>query len=463
MIDTLNYWRESLDSLGRSVGVAKLPFPSDTATADEWDTYCRRDVEVIRAAMHAWWTFLAAHDLGGAARTLAGQALRTYRHRFMPVEIFIDSDDAGLRLARASYHGGRTEAFYLGRARGRVTALDINSMYPYVMSAELFPARSLSRCRSVSLAELRRWVSRYCVVADVTIAPKEPRYAHHTRDGLIFPVGRFREHLTTPDLQTALEHDEIASIHEVVLYEPAHLFRQFISELYALRLAARAAGDVTQTYLLKILMNSLYGKFGQRGETWETIGETDTDTVGTWLEYDYESGVVHRLRSFAGVIQESRKLPESYHSSPAIAAHVTAYARRLLWSLIERAGRRDCYYCDTDSLYVSDRGRDRLADDINPTELGALKVEGETDRLVIHGAKDYEFGDKRVCKGVRSKAQWLTDDSVSQEQWSSLRGLIRAGDISAPQTRTVTKTLHRHYRKGRVTSSGWIAPWVLTE
>jgi len=178
MLDTLNFWRMGLAKIGESLGIPKLPMPAMSDSAKVWDIYCRRDVEILRQALHQWWGFLLAHDLGGFARTLAGQAIRAYRHRFMESPILIDDDANALKLGRESYHGGRVEAFRLGRVEGPVHSLDVNSMYPFVMRKHTYPAVLKRRCRRVTLSELRRWVERYSVVARVELETKRPRFAH---------------------------------------------------------------------------------------------------------------------------------------------------------------------------------------------------------------------------------------------------------------------------------------------
>lgn len=117
------------------------------------------------------------------------------------------------------------------------------------------------------------------------------------------------------------------------------------------------------------------------------------------------------------------------------------------------------YYCDTDSLLVDTEGARRLAGAVDVERLGALKVEGVFDEVELWGPKDYRFGTKERHKGVRGNATWLDASTVRQQKWSSLRGLLQGGDLTAPVTRDVTKHLRRTYEKGRVTAGGFVVPW----
>lgn len=458
MLDTLNWWRTSLASLGESVGAPKLKMPRRRASMAKWDAYCRNDVTVIHKAMRSWWDFLERYDLGGFAHTLAGQAFRAYRHRFMREAILVDANPKALALARESYLGGRVEAFRLGRVRGPVYALDVNAMYPYVMRDREYPTVLRTYVRDPSIAELKQWLISKAVVARCRLHVREPVYPLRLGDKLVFPVGRFEATLTTPDLYRALQFGELKDCSEAAVYDRSAIFTRFIDELYDLRLQAQKKGDKVSAHMLKILMNSLYGKFGQRGGVWSKVGEAPDLSVGSWLDYDLDAGTVERMRQLAGIIQRREKDAESYSSHPAIAAHVTAYARAYLWSLVARAGKENVLYVDTDSLFVTERGYRRLKARAHPTDLGALKVEHRWRWIVIHGAKDYATPEGVKIKGVRGSARWLRENVVEQDQWSSLVGLIGIGELAAPRTKRIRKTLTRRYTKGQVGPGGVVSP-----
>jgi hypothetical protein len=463
MLDTLNWWRMPLAKIGESLQLPKLSMPKMRASRKEWDRYARNDVEIIRRAILEWLAFLQDYDLGNFGPTLASQAMRAFRHRFMEHKILIDDNPHALSLSRLSLHGGRTEAFRIGKVNGPIYCLDVNSMYPAVMLDHQYPATLRLYARKVTLAELRRWLTCFSVVARVRLYTRRNRYAHVLDGKLVFPIGRLRIALTTPDLTDALKHGEIVGVDEAAVYEHAPLFVKFVQEIYALRREAIKQGATVRVWLLKILLNSLYGKFAQRGETWETIEQDQDLTIASWKELDVESGRVYAYRRFSGQLQLKTVEPEAHDSHPSIAAHITAYARARLWNLIQLAGPKEVYYCDTDSLYVSQRGFRRLRARIDPTRLGALKHEATLRWIRIHGAKDYELPNKRVTKGVKANATWLAPNVVEQEQWSSLTGLLASAELRAPLTRVVHKTLRRIYEKGAVSSSGEVSPLTLSD
>jgi hypothetical protein len=431
----------------------------DPVLADE---YCRRDVEIISRAVCDWWDWVQAEDFGGAAPTLASQAMRCYRHRFMKHDLFVDDTDRANELSRSAYHGGRVECFHIGTLRRRLHLLDVHGMYPHVMREHVYPTRLVRAGKRCTVGELHAALSRYCCVAEVTIRTQSPAYP--VRDGarLYFPVGEFRARLTTAELVRAIERGECMAVHSVAVYECHKIFAEFVDEMYQRRREAIARGDVVAAHQFKILLNSLYGKFGQRGIVWDREEDTSDLEAVQWSEVEHGTGRITRYRKFGGMVQRQGQEQESRDSFPAIAAHVTSYARTYLWSLIERAGRDHVYYCDTDSLLVDDTGLGRLDSAIHESRLGALANEGSTDCVTLWGAKDYDLGFKVRHKGVRAKARWINEHTVEQEQWSGLGRALFDEKLDGPTTRKMKKTLYRRYNKGIVMPGGKVEPITMT-
>lgn len=463
ILDTLNHWRLPLKKVGEMVGLAKLEMPPAGAAADAWNEYSRRDVEIIMRACLQWWELLKSQDMGSFAPTLASQALRTWRHRYMTERVLVHTTDDLLRMERESYHGGRVECFRRGTYRGKFFLLDVNSLYPAVMRAEFYPTRVAFRRQTTAGWPWTDYAARYACIGRVVLRTSEPAYPV-VRDGkLVFPVGTFPAVLCGPELLYAQHHGHLAETGAMAFYEQAPIFRGFVEDLYARRLQAKAAGNATLDWFYKILMNSLYGKFGQNGKVWHEQENVTDLSARAWKEVDAQTGAVVSYRQLGGLVQRLAAEPEAPESIPAIAAYVTSHARLHLWRLICHAGRSHVYYCDTDSLLVDEVGYGRLAGFIHATRLGALKLESKPRHVVLYGAKDYVIGARRKIKGVRASARWLDPLTVSQERWRGLRGQVQDGQADMPTTSTVVKTLTRHYTKGRTGATGRVYPLVLTE
>jgi len=458
ILDTLNIWRMALEKLGKKIGLPKLDMPASTASAAEWDRYGRRDVEIIRAAILDWFSYLKENNMGGFAPTLASQAMVLFRHKYMKHRIFIDCNERALQLTRSGYYGGRVECFRIGHYRQDFYALDFNAMYPAVMSENNFPIKLISHTFYAVISDLQQWVIRYAVCARVLLSTHEPFAPVRTKTKLLFPIGVFECILSTPELIYALKRNYIVEVKEVAVYEHAPIYRDMMLDMQQIKSQAKRDGDDVTEFRTKILQNSLYGKEGQSGIKWAEDSWSDDLTCKQWTELDMVTGKIIQHRQLAGLHQIKETEGESRESFPAIAAHVTAYARMKLWCTILQAGRENVWYCDTDCVVVNQTGRDRLESLIDEYALGALKQEGEYDDIIINGNKDYCFNTKVKTKGVRSSAVWLDGWTVSQEQWSGLRGLVRDGDVTAPRTRKIVKRLSRLYSKGVVTQSGVVLP-----
>lgn len=461
-VDTLNIWRMSLAKIGESIGHDKLPMPAPKASKADWDAYGKQDTEIIRIACLEWWAFLIEFDLGGFAPTLASQAFNAYRHRFMHTPIFIDVKEKALALARSAYVGGRTECFNIGHMKGDFYYIDFNSMYPAVMQKEKFPFRLIGNYQRPTKKELADWQEHFSILAEVTITTDLPIYPVIRDKKLIFPIGTFKVTLAHPEYCEAVLRGHVDEVHQVCLYQSEQLFKSFIDTMYELRLKAKAENNETKSWLFKILQNSLYGKFGQRGRRFEEIDTCEPNLIEVWDEYDADTHELLKFRKFGGVVQQWIDEDESRNSFPAIAATVTSYARVKLFKAIEQAGFDNVFYCDTDSLVTNAIGFKRLSKLIDDKKLGYLKLEKRFTEMEIYSPKDYVFGNVCRTKGVKANALWLNRNTVEQDQFTGFKGLLRSKNLESPVVYKITKKLSREYNKGIVTKSGKVEPFVMS-
>jgi hypothetical protein len=462
LLDTTNYWKRSLADIGKRVGLEKLEMPSDWTDPETADRYCKRDVEILLVALRQWIAWLKHHNLGGLSISLAAQALTAFKHSYLDHPIFIDTNVRALELTRASYYGGRCEAWLVGKPVDNVVCVDVNSMYPYVMQRNVFPSKLKLTCRDMTIDELRSTLNDYSVTARVSLDTDEPIYPYRTPDRLIFPVGQFDTILSTPELLHALYSGHITSVSTCAVYESAPIFESFVSDLYRLRQSLDEAGDEAGKYFIKILMNSLYGKFGQKGFIDEIIDTCDPSILRTERVFDIDDNRIYTRRYIAGVVMEPTGQVEARESLPAVAAHVTAYARMYLWSLIEQCGSENVVYMDTDSLHLVNGAHNLLHDFLSDSRLGGLKIEKLISRAIYHGPKDYALDGVRTIKGIRRRAVRVGTQTYYQARWVSLKGSMQAEHVGGPLVQLGRKFLRRVYTKGTVGSEGRVLPIRLT-
>lgn len=459
ILDNGNYFPGKLADLGEEIGYPKVELDPTAATPAELDPYCRRDVEIMLKAWQGFYAFLDRGDLGSWKRTLPSQAFSAYRHRFMPHPIYIHNRPRALELEREAYHGGRTSAFYKGTlADGPYYILDVNSMYPYVMQHRPFPHRLRRVIPSMGAEELWRHTRTYAAVAQVTVETPDPIYPVTHDHHLVHPVGTFDTTLCTPELEYALAHDHVRSVRRTVLYDQAMLFADYVQYFYDQKLAYGEAGQLVHRTIAKLYLNSLYGKFGQKAQRWARVDDPQLVDLGVCRYFDARTRTEHVLYPFDGRAWLRTDRGESYHSFPAIAGHVTAYARMYLWSLIEEAGREHCYYCDTDSLFVDRVGLGNLEGRLHPTRIGALRVEATARAVIIKCPKCYAIDGQWTRKGIPTKAKYLGNDTWEYDQFPGFGVQARWAPHTPFHTRTVRKKLTYRIHDGKETDDGWIAP-----
>lgn len=462
-LDSMNWFSESLAETGKRIGILKIGIDFFTCTQAELSAYCRNDVLIEFENFRSFIRFLEDNAISRLCYTKASTAMAAYLFRHYHTPIYIHNNAEVIRLERDSYKGGRCECFYIGDLDNEpYYILDVNSLYPFVMRNNMYPVKYQNLLHKPTISDIEGFCKGFSVVASVAIETDEPAYAIKM-DRTIFPVGNFETVLCTPELKYALEHNHIKRVYDCVIYEQADIFTSYVNSMYRLRQDFKLAGVKEYEVLCKYLLNSLYGKFGQKAENWKLIGEAPNEPDREELIFYTNPRKVMRIRYLLGQLFELKSYSEAFDSFPAIAAQVTAYARMYLWWLMSKAGIGNYYYCDTDSLIVNTQGLYNLYDLMNDTDLGKLKLQEQGSHLVIKGLKDYVTETKAVIKGISKKALLIDINTYKQQSWPTFRGLLKSGDSNTYVVKSVTKHLSREYTKGIITGTGVVEPFILQQ
>lgn len=471
-LDTFNFFKTSVKAMGEKLGVPKLEIDFEKCTKEELLIYCKRDVEITEMMILSFIKFLQDNDLGNFQPTIASQAMNAYRHRFMTHEIFIHTNEDAINLERESYRGGRNEAFFIGEIKEKIYCLDFNSLYPSVMIDNLYPTKLIAFKQFNTMSSLKIDMEKYLVIAELTVTVNEPLLALR-RERLIFPTGTFTGSFCGPEIQMLMERNCILKVGKVALYKGHKIFYQYVKFFYDERLKAKARKDKISDEMLKIMLNSLYGKFGQLKKENTIVGECSELEIGSHLVIDHDTKECYMTKRFAGkVIKSVSTKEESYNSFPAIASYCTAYARMELLEAIEKADWKNVFYCDTDSVFINQAGFDNLKGYVDPSKLGMLKLEYVSNGMIIKGCKDYIiFKDKEKegitiketkIKGVNKKSLLQSENLNSSNVYSDLLKFdkfatsLHNGKINCIVERRMSKTLTRKYSKGTKLENGKI-------
>jgi hypothetical protein len=462
LLDMGNFFSTTLAEIGEVVGVEKGEIDFDKCSFQELSDYCHNDVQILVKAWEAWFDFLDTHDLGDFRLTLAAQAMSAYRHSFMDHGIKIHSDKSVSELERKAYRGGRVECFSVGDLSGQVFyQLDVNGMYAAMMSWYEYPRFLKSWPLSLNLKQLRATIKRHCVIARVILQTDIPAFPLRAGPFNIYPVGTFQTVLSTPELEFALERCKVLKVGKVAIYEKAPIFQAYANYFANLKDRYWKEGNQPFRTISKKFANSLYGKFGQTNIETDLSFEMPPLAPREASYYNWKLKKWHRIYKLGYQVVFETQGGESFNSFPAIPAHVTAYGRMYLWSLIEKAGRENVFYVHTDSLIVNQQGFDNLTDKVDDYELGLLKVEYVADELEIMGPNNLRLGATIKSGGIRKNAVQLAHDVYEQDRFLGLRGAVRVGDPDLVTVKKVRKRMHRRIKTGVVTPTGKIDPFRL--
>lgn len=481
--DTRNWWNRPLADLGQWCGLQKLPMPDPWDSEESWLTYCIRDVEILEQAVARLLDWHREHDLGVFKPTAAGQAMQSFRHRFMRSHIVLHDEEPVQQLERSAYYAGRLSCFYRGaiqpagslfaaeapmhwdpsaeRPSGTVYKLDCNSLFPSVMAENLYPWKLLrwnTRPQNLPVSCLTETGN---MLASLSLENCSVCVPQRVRGKVNFCTGSFRTSLCGAELSLALARSSMATINAWAEYALADLFSDYVAYFWDLRQSCRRAGDIVEADLCKLLLNALYGKFGQRDYQWadqpEQVHEPRWDQ---WVELDVQSKQVQYFRSIGGLVQLKQGAGFHPQSFTAIAAFVTTNARRKMDGYRQTAGWHNVYYQGVDSLFVSRRGLENLdaAGCIDQQALGKLRVEGESDYTEFRGPGYYLFNGRWTQASIRRGARQVAIGQWEQDQFTSLETSATRPQIEGVQVKRVRRSIDPDNNAPETTRNGWVYP-----
>ena len=462
-LSTTNYFDCSLKDLGELIHLEKKEISLKKASRAQLKNYCYRDTEIVLRGIWYFMQFIKDNDLGSMAMTKSSQAFKSYRTRFMSKKIYIHSEPGSHELERAAYMGGRTEAFRIGQVPGSdFLILDVNGMYPFVMQKYLYPSKLLAVMEGEKMQKYIDMLGGYGMIAEVDLNTPEPAFAVHYRKKLIFPTGRFRTFLCTGALRYAVSQGYVSSIIRASVYELDDLFTMYVTYFTKLRQNYQKADNVIMSKLCKYMLNSLYGKWGEK----EILTDISDDTSGEpYLRREIWDSVyggwwteTHLMNKILMQHQEG----EGYHSFPAISAHITEYARLELWNYIKSVGRDVVLYCDTDSLIIYSEDLVKVKALLDDTAPGALKIQQRFAGLQIDGAKNYRTDQQRHIKGIPESAIEISPGVFRYNSFERQIECMHSGQITGVKITPVTRRLNHRYDKGQIGADGKVIPYHFT-
>ena len=418
-LDTMNYSKMSVEKLGKLVGVPKLKTPEFIGNRPKNDKekeymikYNRRDAEISYLALNYFYDKFEC--LGATPKmTIASTSMSLFKNKYLKDTYFTHKIPVLDELFKA-YYGGRCEAFSRGKIEN-YKYYDINSLYPSVMLDGVYPDSNTLRITRHN--RTLRYIHCLEGVSDVTIYCPYMEYPllPFRMDGkLKFPIGEWRGHYSHLELRRAVELGyTIKKVHKTWYYTgTCRPFIDFVRDLYEFR-----QNNPEISVVAKLIMNSLYGKFGQKYGK-----KIDILSVDATLKQLSACTDIERVNGYFIV---KKLLKERAFCVPAWALYVTAYGRIKLHDYISRY---HAVYCDTDSIITR-------SDLVTSKDIGKMKLEHTIGTGYIIKPKMYMIDNIVKVKGIGKRLyskdflRLMSDPRIQYKKFAKIRESIRRGFI----------------------------------
>lgn len=403
----------SIGELGKALGLPKLEPPqglyNDSMVADckrsfshdeleIIDSYCVRDAEIALKYMTTLQQQVL--ELGSELKdTLASTGMALFRRSYLDSE-YLTPYPYRNDFARLGYYGGRVEPFVVGEVQN-CRYYDFTSLYPSVMVGHDYPNPNTLEgpIYGYGLREIMDYEGLSEVEIEVPFMPYPP-LPYRYKGKLYFPYGTLRGVYTHIELRYAMSLGcKVNKVYQsLISRNTVRPFDKFVQSLFTLRRELKAKGDCRQL-VLKIILNSLYGKFGQREDAplFRVITNDEYARMGCPVGAEI---LIYNNTEYFKLPLESRGQAE--YTIVPWAAYVAGYARVALHKAIMQATGK-IIYADTDSIVTT--GELPVGPD-----LGDLKLEETCTLFEAYGPKVYRYinqkgEDNYKAKGVPKNYQ----------------------------------------------------------
>jgi len=340
-------------------------------------------------------------------------------------------DERAEASARNAYYGGRVQVIgEAGEAYDSVISLDCNSMFPTAMLNK-FPDPTTTRL-SNDLESVRRGGFLYWGKFKLRAGDNSPTFfpSKNEEGRRDYTQRIFEGYLCSPEVEYALENGWVVEEYSDLFYARKSIepFTDYVKFFYGLRLEMKANDDPRQS-LIKLMLNSLYGVFGTKGEQKRIESPNEIAEIFSTGEIDnYE---IHfwnaESDSFYLKSKEYSEPPE--HTVFQWCAFITSYARISLERAIQSVNEwgRQVVYCDTDSVHFTDFNGSLEGCPLNiGGSLGDWSVESVVKNDIIH-----QYAQTAIYYEPKVYSWFVTDEPIKIRH----KGCSDStGDPTIPQT-----------------------------
>lgn len=325
--------------------------------------------------------------------TLSSLAFAIFRTHFLSNDTIPQLSGQIDKDIRLSYTGGAVDMYIPYNKKGvQLKGYDVNSLYPSRMRECDMPVGiPIYFEGDIRAIDPNAFGFFYCEI----IAPDDlehPILQTHikTSGGLrtIAPIGTWKDMMFSEELDKALKYGYKINVLWGYKFERKIIFKDYVDFLYQFRLNYPSTDPLN--YIAKILMNSLYGRFGM-DDNFSEINIIHKDYLADFENKFFD--VITNISELGDYFLVEVKTPDNilevdsttHNVNVGIASAITAYSR-ILMSQFKNNLKINLYYTDTDSIYTdSDLDESFISNKL----LGKLKLEHVINKAIFLSPKVY--------------------------------------------------------------------------
>ena len=368
----------------------------------ELKKYCMQDVAILKEGLLAYKKVAMAYTGISPleSMTLAQYTYKVYKQMHMPYDTLYYLDHSFYSFARRALHGGKTDVrrLYYEQTPDQkdqgigLRYVDIQSLYPTVQYYDALPVgfpktHYYDQQHQPDASTLISFFGFIECDIEPLVYMHHPLICDYQATKLIahlYPIERAV--MTSVEFQEAIQLGlyKCNHVHRIDMYQSStSLFKESIRHFLKLKIAnsglpktlhsdddiehylqtlkerldiSLTVNDFVQNeslkQLAKMLLNSLWGKFGQRSTMTETSVLTNSKERMSYYRRQKKGVLFEKGTRLYGGLFEMKHYKRNFklsNKNAAVAAFVTAQARLRLWRQLHLLGTR-VYYHDTDSI-----------------------------------------------------------------------------------------------------------------
>lgn len=305
---------------------------------------------------------------------------------------------------RQSYTGGAVD-MYLPIGND-LFAYDVNSLYPYVMANKPMPVGQPTYFEGdIRKIDSKAFGFFYCKITNPEYL-EHPIIQTHVKikdQGIrtLAPLGTWDDMIFSEEMDNAIKYGYKFEILWGYTFNKKVIFKDFVEDLYKIRLSYPKSDPMN--YIAKIIMNSLYGRFGMNdkfiitrildNKSYNLFENDKNKIIQDIIELGNKTLVQYKEDNLDKILDNGSQI---HNINIAVASAITAYSR-IHMTQFKNNPNYNLFYTDTDSIYIDKP----LENELIGKELGLMKLEAIIKKGIFLAPKVYGYitdNNKQIIK-----------------------------------------------------------------